>query len=203
MEEGTRTMLARAGFDHRWWPLASQCFCMNANCTAPDPGVETAWEKRHKAGKFPGKVLPFGCAIHFKPSESLASKLPKFGPGGIPGIFQGYHMQPGGKWNGEYLVAWIEHFKLAADPKVKAGRRVPFFRVREIVVDESKPPHFPLLDDYEARKWKLPKVLPRNQPQDQPVPHDTPAKVAPDAPDEGVPPSVAGERRAQTSGPTP
>ena len=192
VEEGIRAFLERVGFDHRWWPLASQCFCMNLNCTPPADGAATPWEDRHGTA-FPGKVLPFGCAIHFKPNESMAAKLPKFGPNGLPGVFLGYYIQPGGRWNGEYLVAWIEHFKLAADPSIKKGRKIPFFRVREIVVDESRPPFFPLSDDYQSLKWKVPKTIPSNQPHDQPVPQDIPSAVIPDAPADGDPPPLPEE----------
>ena len=50
------------------------------------------------------KQIPFGALIDFKPPKSLAEKLPKMGPNGIPGIMMGYRTHPGGKWTGDYKI---------------------------------------------------------------------------------------------------
>ena len=104
VEEGTRTVLCQAGLSHKWWPFASKFFCFASNITGR-AGEDSPYELRHKAGPFVGFRVPMGSAIHFRPNKALAKKLPKLGPNGIPGIFVGWHVPPGGLWKGEYLVA--------------------------------------------------------------------------------------------------
>ena len=115
VEEGTRTVLADGGFDPKWWPLAAKhfVFAKNIRRTVDANYVEhpSPWEKRHKAGRFKGKEVPFGAAINFLPPKPLRKKSPKFGTSALPGIFLGYHLSPGGRWRGEYLVSSIDSFR--------------------------------------------------------------------------------------------
>ena len=42
-------------------------------------------------------------------------KIESFGNKTIQGIFLGYHIQSGGLWNGDYIVADYELFKIDCD----------------------------------------------------------------------------------------
>ncbi len=47
------------------------------------------------------------------------------GPKTLPGVFVGYHVNPGGEWSGDYLVADLEYFRKNPDvprPGVKVHR---------------------------------------------------------------------------------
>ena len=67
-----------------------------------------AWVKRH-GRDFPGKRLPFGCGAFFKPAVTKYH-LDKANTRGVFGIFLGYRLAPGGRWNGEYRVADLSDF---------------------------------------------------------------------------------------------
>ena len=71
------------------------------------------WYKKY-GEVFPGKIIPFGCGVYFKPMKW--SPISKAAPAMSFGIFMGYRLAPGGKWNGEYLVADLDDFALGADP---------------------------------------------------------------------------------------
>ena len=85
---------------------------------------ETAQE-----GKFQGVLAP----------KPLQKRLMKWDSRAVPGIFLGYHLLPGGIWKGDYLVAPMSDFQ-----KKKRGmnkpRKLPYYRVKEIVVDFNKDP---------------------------------------------------------------
>ena len=66
VEEGTRTVLARAGFPHRWWPHASRYFCHTSNIRERDDESPSAWEARRGA-PFGGMRIPFSAAVRFAP----------------------------------------------------------------------------------------------------------------------------------------
>eukprot|EP00972_Heterocapsa_arctica_P031465 4635243-Heterocapsa_arctica.AAC.1 len=56
----------------------------------------------------------------------------------MPGIMLGYHINHGGKWHGDYYVGPIVDFQ----PKNKGGT-LRILRVKEVVVDTTKPVQFP------------------------------------------------------------
>ena len=56
--------------------------------------------------------------------------LPKFSPRGVPGIFLGHRMSPGGVWKGEYFVVSLADLR-------RGTRRVRIQRVRSLVVAET------------------------------------------------------------------
>ena len=97
VEEGTRTILCEAGLPHKWWPYAARFFCWAQNILGLLHSDKSPYELRH-ACPFTGLRIAFGAAIHFRPNKLLAKKLPKCGPGGVPGIFIGWHVPPGGLW---------------------------------------------------------------------------------------------------------
>ena len=102
---GGRNMLVQAGLPERWWPYAVKCFCFGRNVSVDPVTTDSPWQKRHES-TFKGQLYPFGCLVDFKPTpvkQEIERSL-KFAPKSEPGIFLGYHLHPGGRWRGEYLV---------------------------------------------------------------------------------------------------
>ena len=58
---------------------------------------------------FPGKLIPFGCIVHYIPSPTRDTR-DKMAPRMCTGIFMGYRTAPGGKSNGDYLAADLNDF---------------------------------------------------------------------------------------------
>ena len=72
---------------------------------------KTAYQTRHDAD-FDGKLLPFGCLVHYKPASIREKEsLQKFGPRMTQGIFVGYHLHSGGKWSGDYKVLDVNMYR--------------------------------------------------------------------------------------------
>ena len=93
--EGTRTNLLQAGLS-----------CSMFNLDHPNGLEYTPWFKRFGA-TFPGKILPFGCRVDYwlGPKAKRAKEgLDRFAPTSEPGVFLGYHFQPGMKWKKEIYV---------------------------------------------------------------------------------------------------
>ena len=65
---------------------------------------KTPYELRHKTA-FKGGPIPFGCAVHYKPSSLREiSEMQKFGSKMRNGIFFRYHMHSGSIWSGDCSV---------------------------------------------------------------------------------------------------
>ena len=64
--------------------------------------------------EFPGKLLPFGCNVIFKPIERRADSGQKIAPPTVAGILAGYTIIPGYGWNSEYLV-WSPSYIATVD----------------------------------------------------------------------------------------
>ena len=65
------------------------------------------------------------------PPKPMRDKLSKMGSRGVPGLFMGYHMHPGGRWSGDYWVSPLADW----DATKTSGSKVRFFRVKELVFD--------------------------------------------------------------------
>ena len=113
IQMGTRVILAQAGLPYCFWPYASPYYCHVENVIKDEDG-NSPWLARH-GQDFTGKLVPFGCGVHFLPS-SVRKKGWTNMPGGKAdtascwGIFLGYRLAPGGKWTGQYIVAEIDQF---------------------------------------------------------------------------------------------
>ena len=69
---------------------------------------QNPWALRHEE-ELTGRRIPFGCGVYFKPaltkySVDEACARARFG------IFLGYRLSPGCRWNGEYLVGDLSDF---------------------------------------------------------------------------------------------
>ena len=105
VEEGTRTVLLHAGLPPQWWPFAAKYFSFA--CNLDESRGPSPWSLRHGA-PFKGLQCPFGALVDFLPPKPYLARLPKFGPRGVPGIFLGYHLHPGGHFRGEYLCITLD-----------------------------------------------------------------------------------------------
>ena len=69
---------------------------------------KTPWELRFEEA-FAGPLIPFGCRVLFWNNPARADNTSgKTSPTAAEGLFLGYHVQPGHKWRGEYLVCKLE-----------------------------------------------------------------------------------------------
>ena len=108
MLEGCRTNLVQSGLPERYWPLAMQHFAFAHNVQLSLGNEQTPWERRFEEA-FVGPLVPFGCKVLFWNNTSrLDDSSGKTSPRACEGLFLGYHMQPGHKWKGEFLVCKLE-----------------------------------------------------------------------------------------------
>ena len=151
-------MLAQAGLSNSWWPLAAKCFCFTDNITrVHHEDGKTSWERRHNGRKFKWPKFVFGEAVQFLPNKAFKKRLYKFDQISVPGIFLGYHVLPGGRWKGDYLVFWTEDFKRLINTGGDEPRTIPIYRARDLKqAYPGRPAFFPLADRYETKKWALP-----------------------------------------------
>ena len=69
---------------------------------------KTPWYRRFNE-LFTGKIIPFGAGVYFKPAPTK-SEPSKAAPRLSYGVFLGYRILPGCKWNGQYLVGDLDDF---------------------------------------------------------------------------------------------
>ena len=93
---------------------------------------DSCCNRRHGKGHFKGLCIPFGALVDFMPQNDI--KIESFGSTTIQGIFLGYHIQPGGLWSGDYIVADYEPFKKDCDV---LESRVKIHRIKEVLKNPS------------------------------------------------------------------
>ena len=149
---GIRTLLVQGGLPSGFWPLAGPCFCHLDNITLVDG--TSPWFKRH-GDHFAGLSVPFGCGVHFIPAVTKYARS-KADPRLQWGVFVGYRLAPGGKWNGEYLVYDLDDFRnmdfrFDADPT-----DFPLHpHVTKVVRLDPAGPVFPLRSSYDKANLTL------------------------------------------------
>ena len=89
--------------------------------------------------------------MFYRPPRPVMKDLPKFAPRGVPGLFVGWHVEPGCGFRGDYYVIPLSSFKTADKDSYHAHR------VKELVsFDATK---FPLqqaaLDDWTTLNFKV------------------------------------------------
>ena len=104
---GARVCLGQAGLPGCFWTYAAPYYCHIENILE-DPDGNSAWKARHGSG-FTGRAIPFGCGVFFLPSPTHYTNH-KTLPAMSYGIFLGYRLAPGGRWNGEYIVQDLDTF---------------------------------------------------------------------------------------------
>jgi hypothetical protein len=103
VKQGTTSSLLQGGMFPEHWPTASEHYCHSNNITPDENGV-TPWALHHTLGDFPGLHIPYCAKIYFYPVPAKAKALPRHQENAIPGLFVGWKLGSGGKWNGEYIV---------------------------------------------------------------------------------------------------
>ena len=107
-----------------------RAYCYNRNLADVVEGGKTPYELRF-GQPFPGKLIPFGCRVEYKPeSERETKQLQKFGSKVRPGIFMGHHSHNGGAWSGDYYI--VDEDAFAGSPETQ---RAYVHRVKEILHD--------------------------------------------------------------------
>ena len=145
--EGGRCELLQAGFPPCFWPYAIEHYAFS-RCIQIING-DSAYNKRHKKGHFPGHKIPFGAAVRYVPApkRTKGAEIPKMGPNTRVGVMLGYYLSPGGQWSKEYIVADLEQF---VGMNFRVGKRVAIERPTTINWrPDVEPLDFPLKIEYD------------------------------------------------------
>ena len=143
MYDGTRPALEQAGLPPRLWSFGVKhyCFVRNALAIGDD---RSPWFNRH-GKECKALLIPLGALVHFKPSPAKPRGIEKFAPRAQPGIFLGYHLNPGGEWKGDYICALLKDVRgLNDDPNMKVSTH----RIKEVIFDPEAI-SYPLRPRYE------------------------------------------------------
>jgi hypothetical protein len=98
---GATACLLEAGPPPCHWSFAAPCFCANHTCaTRADEGPPCSLTRK---AEFGGEIFPIGCLVTFLKSHARG-EAGRWEPQGELGVFAGYRLQHGNKWNNEYLV---------------------------------------------------------------------------------------------------
>ena len=146
MQDGARAALLQAGLPPRFWPMACahQTF---ATAVSPQPNGDPSPYWLKYGNEFPGWKLPFGSLVHYRPPKPVLKKMHKMAPRTIPGVFIGWHLDPGCEWRGDYLIVPVAVFR-------DAGRKMyNAHRVKELV--SYDPLNFPLQAAYLEDRIKV------------------------------------------------
>ena len=108
VEIGTAASLMQAGLPRPFWTFAAPCYCHLLNIN-PWQGT-SKWLKAF-GEDFPGKRLPFGCKVVYKPASTKTQDRGNWDPALAVGIFAGYRLRPGSHWSDEYLVWDVSDFE--------------------------------------------------------------------------------------------
>ena len=110
--EGARCSLFQSGLPLCFWNFAGDHFCRAGNIRRhfddegnPEP---TAWFQR-TGQDFNGLEIPLGAAIDYLPPKSW--HVEKIDKNTIEGVFLGWKINPGAKWEKDYIVAPLSEFK--------------------------------------------------------------------------------------------
>ena len=117
VKEWGRTNMAQSGLSETWWPDACTHFCAASNLAINNG--DSSYNRRHKDGHCAAMKIPFGALVTYLPTEDSSRKPKAFAPKTRDGLFLGYHMHPGGKWSGDYVV--VDFGNLRDDPDAEPG----------------------------------------------------------------------------------
>ena len=138
VKRGARASLLQAGLPHTLWPECIQhitdvrTFTLSAD---NNPDI-TRYQSLHGVA-FPGKVIPFGCLVYYRPYEANTSQMP-LEAWTKPGLFLGYSMKHGIMWNKGYKV--VDYDKL----QQRQGRHIYAANIPEVrlPLDENGKPKY-------------------------------------------------------------
>ena len=105
-----------------------------------------------------GHRFPFGAQVSYKPSEKVSKRLPRWDGSTILGIFVGYEMKTGCRWNGAYLLipkSILQTWKQGKRTHCDSVREVVWSNETEIIFLPENPPdlhNHPLLRESKQAK---------------------------------------------------
>ena len=100
---------------------------------------------------FTGSLVRFGALVNYTPPKPEREAINKFDLHTVPGIFIGWHIDPGGEWHGDYLLLRQSDFE-------SEDARIYPIRVKEIVMPDFF--EYPLKIAKDSRKFS--KLLERD-----------------------------------------
>ncbi len=89
---------------------------------------DSCYHRRHEKGRFKGLQTPCGALVEFMPQNDM--NIESIGSKTLQEIFLGYHVQSGGLWSCDYIVADYEPFK---DNCAALESRVKTHRIKEVL----------------------------------------------------------------------
>ena len=113
-------------------PLGYRTLSLSLSTNIAIADGDSAYNRRHKQGRFKGESVPFGALVDFMPQPDF--KVVSMGAKTIPGVFIGYHVHAGGLWSGDYLVADLAPFRQDCD---EAKSKVEIYRAKEVVKNHT------------------------------------------------------------------
>lgn len=116
VKEGGRVNLAQSGFTPKWWAHATTHHCIARNIEVVEGS--SAYFARHKE-HCKAMQIPFGAVVEFMPTANPNKDPAAFQGKTKPGLFLGYHIQPGGLWSSDFIV--VDFAKLREDPELAPG----------------------------------------------------------------------------------
>ena len=131
---GGRVCLEQAGAPICFWPYAVEHFAFSRNIH-PVASRGVPYERRHKE-PFVGLVVPFMARVRFKPQPNVekSTEVEKM-DAMMYGVFMGWSVNPGGKWNKRYYCAALSEFK---DMDLRYGGKVFVQEVFEVEFDANE-----------------------------------------------------------------
>ena len=137
---GGSVRMEQAGAPLPFWTYAVRHFAFARNIfPAADRGVP--YERRFQEGPFPGLIVPLMARIRCKqqPNAEKSPEARKLGSPKVWGVFLGWSLKAGGKWNRRYECAAFTEF-IEMDlwrGSLRSGVRVRAQEVYEMDVDPS------------------------------------------------------------------
>ena len=125
-----------------WTNRAACAWCFGRNLR-PDPEDGISPYQRKHGIAFAGRRIPFGAIVDLQPQPDIFKTRDDFLPRRIPGIFVGYHVQPGNEWSGDYLVCDLDSFVGPNGSIDATPRQARVQRIKEVSV-RTRAPKFPI-----------------------------------------------------------
>jgi hypothetical protein len=153
-QDEIRCAMRQSGFGHPWWSRAARHVCVVHNCIAVEAkDGKSSFERRW--GYVPDHIpmIPYGALIRFRPSKPNLEMNLRYDARTVPGLFIGWHFQPGGTFHGDFLVCALHDFRSSR------SQAVHVHRIKELVLPDLYPDlewHFPLAQAALEDELKVP-----------------------------------------------
>ena len=108
-KELAKCNLFQAGLHKSWWGFAGQAACFTRNTTVQKGQEKSSYEQRHGC-ESNHQAFPFGVLVDYMPTPNPNQDPAPFDRRTRTGVFVGYHLQPGGRFSGDYYCADFKPF---------------------------------------------------------------------------------------------